>query len=67
MVADGSFSHKIDYVQISEEILNFEGHLNLVIGSNVTAILVNGGILPSAGGSTGRVYVCIMRIRNSLV
>ena len=29
--------------------LNLEGHLNRFIGSKVTTILVNGGILPSGG------------------
>ena len=47
MVEDGAFSHKIDYVPIFKENLYLEGHLNHFIGSQVTAILVNGGILPS--------------------
>ena len=49
MVADGSFSHKIDYVKIFLEILNPEEHPNLITGPKVTAILLNGWILP--GGS----------------
>ena len=42
MVGDGAFSHKIDYV---------EGHLNFITGSRVTAILLNGWILPFGGAS----------------
>ena len=38
-----TFSHKIDYAPIFEEILNLKGHLNPFIGSKVTAILVNRG------------------------
>ena len=50
-VGDGSFSHKIDYVTISKEILNLEGHLNHITGSRVTAILLTGWILPNGGAS----------------
>ena len=46
MVADGAFSHKIDYVTMFNEILNHEGHQNHITGSKVTAILLNGWILP---------------------
>ena len=49
MVEDGAFSHKIDYVTIFLEILNLEGHQNHVTGSRVTAILLNGWILPIGG------------------
>ena len=51
MVEDGAFSHKIDYVTTSEEILNQEGHQNCITGSKVTAILLNGWILPIGGAS----------------
>jgi hypothetical protein len=44
-VADGAFSHKIDYVTI-KEILNPEGHPICITGSKVTAILLNGGFCP---------------------
>ena len=54
MVKDGAFSHKIDYISICLEILNLEGHLNRFIGSKVTAILVNRGILHSGGAASGR-------------
>ena len=40
MVEDVVFSHKIDYVTIPE------GHPNRFTGSRVTAILLNGWILP---------------------
>ena len=33
------------------EILNLEGHLNCITGSRVTAILLNGWILPIGGAS----------------
>ena len=51
MVEDSAFSHKKDYVTISKEILNLEGHPNRITGSKVTAILLNGGILPIGGAS----------------
>ena len=41
-VADGAFSHKIDYVTFFREIINPEGHLNRITDSKVTAILLNG-------------------------
>jgi hypothetical protein len=63
MVEDGAFSHKIDYVPIFLENLNLEGHLNRSIGSKVTAILVNGGILPRGGAASGRVCACSLRSR----
>ena len=48
MVEDCAFSHKIDYVTIFKEILNLEGHQNCITGARVTAISLNGWILPSA-------------------
>ena len=45
------------------KILNLEGHLNCFIGLKVTAILVNGGILPTGGVASGRVCVCSLRSR----
>ena len=51
MVKNGACSHKIDYVLISWEILNLEGHLNRITDSRVTAILLNGWILPIGGAS----------------
>ena len=47
-VADGAFNHKMDYVTIFKEILNPEGHPNCITDSKVTAILLNGWILPFA-------------------
>ena len=37
------------------EVLNLEEHLNRCIGSKVTAIMLNGLILPSGGVASGRV------------
>ena len=51
MVEDGAFSHKIDNVAIIKEILNLEGHQNHMTGSRVTAIFLNGWILPIGGTS----------------
>ena len=51
MVEDVAFSHKIDYVKHFSEILALEGHPNRITGSKVTAILVNGWILPIGGAS----------------
>ena len=45
--------------------LNLDGHLNCFIGSKVTAILVNGGILPMGGVAVGRVCTC--SLHSSLV
>ena len=53
-VADGAFRHKID-VTIFKEIQNPKGHLNHITGLKVTAILLNGWILPTGGASSGRV------------
>ena len=50
-VEDGAFSHKIDYITIFLETLNLEGHLNCITGSRLTAILLNGWILPIGGAS----------------
>ena len=51
MTEDGAFSHKIDNDTIFLEIQNLEGHLNRITGSRVTAILLNGWILPIGGAS----------------
>ena len=50
-VQDGAFSHKIDYVTMFKKILNLKGHPNRITGSKVTAILLNGWILPIGGAS----------------
>ena len=62
-VADGVFSHKIDYITIFPEILIPQGHQNRIIGSKVTAILLNGWILSIGGASSGRVCACSLRSR----
>ena len=51
MVEEGAVSHKTDYLTILEEILNFKGHPNRITGSRVSAILLNGLILPIGGAS----------------
>ena len=55
MIEDGALNPKIDYVTIFLEILNTEGHPNRITGSKVTAILLNGWILPVGGVASGRV------------
>ena len=62
-VADSAFSHKIDYVTIFKEILNPEGHQNRITDTKVTAILLNGWILPIGETSSGRVGSCSLRSR----
>ena len=51
MVEDGAFSNKIDKVTILWEILNCKGQPNCITGSRVTAVLLNGWILPFGGAS----------------
>ena len=38
---DGSTNHEMDFLAQYSEILNIEGHWNLISGSNVTAILLS--------------------------
>ena len=59
MVKNGASSHKTNYIDIFSEILNLGGHQNCCIGSKVTAILLNGLILPTGGASSERVCACI--------
>ena len=63
MVKNGASSHKTNYIDIFSEILNLEGHLNRCIGSKVTAILLNGWILPTGGASLGKVGTCSQHSR----
>ena len=63
MIEDNTFSHKIGYVTIFKEILNFEGHPNCITGSKVMAILLNRWILPIGGVALGRVCACSLRSR----
>ena len=51
-------SHKTQHIDILLEILNLEGHQIWCISSKVTAILLNGGILPIGGVALGRVCPC---------
>ena len=65
MLGDGAFRHKIDYVRKFEEILNLEGHPNRITVSRVTAILMNGWILPFHGVALG--WVCACKLWSRLV
>ena len=51
MVGDGAFSHKIHL--FFKDILNLKGHTNHITGSEVTAILLNGWILPIGSSFSG--------------
>ena len=55
MVEDGAFNHKIYYFTTCKKILNLEGHPNRITGSKVTAILLDGWILPIGGAPAGKV------------
>ena len=55
---NGSSSYKIDYVIVIKNLLNPEGHHNLISDSKVTAILLNCWILPIGGVASGRVCAC---------
>ena len=45
-VGVGTFSHRIDYITIFNEILNLKGHPNRNTGSKVTSLLLKGGCCP---------------------
>ena len=66
MVKNGASSHKTNYIDILSEILNLEGHLNQCIGSKVTAISLNGWILPTGGVASGRVCPGLLQAACSL-
>ena len=46
MVRNAGLSHKIDYITFFYEILNTEGYQNLINGSRLIAIFLNGWIFP---------------------
>ena len=52
----GACSHKVDYVTVFWR--NPEGHPNRITDSRVTAILLNGLILPIGHQSFSIVYLC---------
>ena len=54
MVRDTSFSYKIDYINLEKTSLNPEGHQNLINGSKVIAILLDGGGLRSWWSCIGK-------------
>ena len=62
-VSDGAFSNKINYVTIFMEILNPKGYPNCSTGLKVTAILLNGLVLPIGGASSGGVCACSLHSR----
>ena len=43
---------KIDYITMVKDILNLEEHPNRITVSKVTAVLLNGWILPVGGASS---------------
>ena len=63
MVKHGASSYKQAILTFFSEIINLEGHQIRCIGSKVTAILLNGWILPTSGASSGRVCACSLRSR----
>ena len=62
-VKNGASSHKTTCIDIFSKILNLEGHLNSCIGSKVTAILLNGWILPNGRFALGRACASCLRSR----
>ena len=46
---------QMDYVIVIKNFLNLEGHPNLIIGSEITVILLKGWIWPIVGVVSGRV------------
>ena len=56
MVQDGSSSQKKYYVAKTLDILNLKGYQNTIIGSKVTAVLLNGWFFPIGGIALGGVY-----------
>ena len=63
MVGDRATSLKINYVAQVKEILNLKGNLNCIIGSKVTANLLEGLILPIGGVASGRDCACSLHSR----
>ena len=63
MVGDGAFSQKNYWFKKFSEILNLTGHQNSIIGSKVTAILLNRWVLPVGGVALGKVCACSLRSR----
>ena len=55
-VEKGASSHKTNYIDTFSKILILERHLNHCIGSKLTAIFLNGRILPTGGVASGRVW-----------
>ena len=64
MVENGASSHN-NQIDIFSDILNPEGYQNCFIGSKVTAIMLNGWILPTGLVALG--IDCVCRLRSRLV
>ena len=62
-VRDSTSSYKIDYVIVTKNFLNPEGHQNPISGSKGMEILLKGWILPIGGASSGRVFACSLHSR----
>ena len=62
-VRDRASSYKLDYVIVTKNFLNPEGHQNPISGSKVTAILLKGWILLIGGASAGEGLPCSLRSR----
>ena len=60
---DDASSHKIDFVAHVKDIQNFEGHQNSIFDSKVTAIFLEGLILPIDGVAS----VCPCSLHSRLV
>ena len=56
-------SYKIDYVTMTKNFLNPEGHQNPFSSSKVTAILLKGWIWPIGWASAGECLPCSLRSR----
>ena len=56
-VYNGAYSLKIDYAAQVEGIQNLKGYQNHIIGTKVTAILMNVGILPMGAVASERICV----------
>ena len=61
MVEDAAFNKKKYVTFFFREILNLERNPSRISGSKVTAILLNGWILPVGGVASGRVCACSLR------
>ena len=61
MVCDGALVNKIDCANKLFDILNLEGHQNIISWSKITVLLLNWWILPIGGGK-GVSAVCAVSL-----